>query len=98
MAQVTSADISNVISFAKSDPEVSRLLRDRDDDVRLVCVYITCKLLNRIEEPVKDYEVVFNYDFVRENLAPDRDVVVTVEVRNGRAEVVSVKETPAGSA
>lgn len=90
MALITSTDIANAIAFSKSDPEVSVLLRKRDDNVGLVCAFIKCTLLSRIEEPVKTFEVVFNYDSIKEPL-PGEDVVVVVEVTNGRAAVMEVR-------
>lgn len=91
MAQITSTDIANAIAFAKSDPEVSNLLQKRDADDALVCMFIKCTLLNRIEEPVKVYEVAFDYSLTWEDPLQGQDVVVTVEVTNGRAVVVDIK-------
>ena len=79
MNKITHLDILNAIQFATSNQEIFREINRRDEDRNLDCNNINCKIISGIGNPIKLFEVIFNYAFVQ---GPDRrgeDIVVHVE-------------------
>lgn len=79
MKKVTSLDMNNAINFATSDPQVSRLLKVRNDDNRLDCRAIRSSVISAIDAIVKQFEVLFEYDWIGKD-GNKEDVVATVQM------------------
>lgn len=79
MTKINSADITSAINYAQTDPKISVELRRRDTDKRLDCSYINCKVISKINNPVKRFEIIFNYVFIAQNDQKGEDIIVTIE-------------------
>lgn len=83
MRKVTSTDISNAIDFALSRPEVSEALSRRDDDSVLDCLHITCSVISAPNARDKEFEIIVNYEDVRNREREKEDIGVKVLYREG---------------
>ena len=89
MNKIKHSDILLAIQFVIADEKIVLEISRRDNDNRLDCNNINCKVISGIDNPVKLFEILFNYAFVD---GPDRtgeDIVVQVESNRG---VLRIKE------
>jgi hypothetical protein len=85
--KVTLTDIFNAVQTAKPYPEISRELRYRDEDKRLDCLEIKCRVISPVNSKREEYAMIFNYGDIKDKARPGVDIDIRVVLVEGEMKV-----------